>query len=229
MREADVAIRLRQPTQPDLIQRKLFTVHFHAYASPEYLKRFGTPRSHEDLDNHRLLVLGGSTVPTYLRSSRLADRRRPRRQGAAHAVAHHQQRARPAARLPARARHRDAARLSGRGERRTGAACSATSTTSPSMPSSSIRKNSNPLRASRCSATFWSRKRSSGISENLRFCVSESVAWLTCGHLRCSHARRGPYSSCAAGNRSLFLPGGDRGAASCSPLEGDCRLRSARL
>ncbi|MEP0451427.1 MAG: LysR family transcriptional regulator, partial [Roseibium sp.] len=27
MREADVAIRLRQPTQPDLIQRKLFTVH----------------------------------------------------------------------------------------------------------------------------------------------------------------------------------------------------------
>ena len=44
MREADVAIRLRQPTQPDLIQRKLFSVHFHAYASPEYLKRFGTPR-----------------------------------------------------------------------------------------------------------------------------------------------------------------------------------------
>ena len=60
MREADVAIRLRLPTQPDLIQRKLFTMHFHAYASPEYLKRFGTPRSHEDLDHHRLLVLGGS-------------------------------------------------------------------------------------------------------------------------------------------------------------------------
>ena len=69
MREADVAIRLRLPTQPDLIQRKLFTMHFHAYASPEYLKRFGTPRSHEDLDHHRLLVLGGSTVPTHLRSS----------------------------------------------------------------------------------------------------------------------------------------------------------------
>ena len=50
MREADVAIRLRQPTQPDLIQRKLFSVHFHAYASPEYLKRFGTPRSHDELD-----------------------------------------------------------------------------------------------------------------------------------------------------------------------------------
>src|SRR5207244_12441300 len=31
MREADVAIRLRQPVQPDLIQRKLFSMHFHAY------------------------------------------------------------------------------------------------------------------------------------------------------------------------------------------------------
>ncbi len=60
MREADVAIRLRQPTQPDLIQRKLFSVHFHAYASPEYLKRFGTPRTLEDLDKHRILVLGGN-------------------------------------------------------------------------------------------------------------------------------------------------------------------------
>jgi DNA-binding transcriptional LysR family regulator len=69
MREADVAIRLRQPTQPDLIQRKLFSVHFHAYASPEYLKRFGTPRSFEDLDNHRLLVLGGN-IPTYLQNTR---------------------------------------------------------------------------------------------------------------------------------------------------------------
>jgi DNA-binding transcriptional LysR family regulator len=61
MREADVAIRLRQPTQPDLIQRKLFSVHFHAYASPEYLKRFGTPRQPEDLDTHRIVVLGGQT------------------------------------------------------------------------------------------------------------------------------------------------------------------------
>jgi len=68
MREADVAIRLRQPTQPDLIQRKLFSVHFHVYASPEYLKHFGTPRTFEDLDNHRVLVLGGN-IPTYLQRS----------------------------------------------------------------------------------------------------------------------------------------------------------------
>jgi DNA-binding transcriptional LysR family regulator len=70
MREADVAIRLRQPVQPDLIQRKLFSVHFHAYASPEYLKRFGTPRAAEQLDSHRIIVLGGGSVPAYLQNVR---------------------------------------------------------------------------------------------------------------------------------------------------------------
>ena len=68
MREADVAIRLRQPTQPDLIQRKLFSVHFHAYASPEYLKRFGTPKEFAQLDQHRIVLLGGSIVPPYLQN-----------------------------------------------------------------------------------------------------------------------------------------------------------------
>jgi DNA-binding transcriptional LysR family regulator len=67
MREADVAIRLRQPQQPDLIQRKLFSVKFHAYASPEYLKRKGTPRSLEDIDNHPIIMLGGS-VPQHLQN-----------------------------------------------------------------------------------------------------------------------------------------------------------------
>ena len=65
MREADVAIRLRQPIQPDLIQRKLFTVHHHVYAAPEYLKRHGMPLSAGDLDNHKLLTFGPAS-PTYL-------------------------------------------------------------------------------------------------------------------------------------------------------------------
>ena len=64
MRQADVGIRMRQPSQPDLIQRKLFSVKFHAFASPEYLKRFGTPQSLADLDQHRILLLGGGTVPS---------------------------------------------------------------------------------------------------------------------------------------------------------------------
>jgi DNA-binding transcriptional LysR family regulator len=66
MRKADVAIRLRQPTQPDLVQRKLFTVHFHVYASPDYIKRFGEPNSAADLDDHRIINIGENT-PSYLR------------------------------------------------------------------------------------------------------------------------------------------------------------------
>jgi DNA-binding transcriptional LysR family regulator len=64
MREADVAIRLRRPTQPDLIQRKLFTVHHHVYASSEYIRRRGMPKSVEDLDNHTILTFG--QAPQYL-------------------------------------------------------------------------------------------------------------------------------------------------------------------
>lgn len=65
MRQADIALRLRQPVQADLIQRRLFTVHFHVYASKDYLKRHGQPDKIEDIDRHRILTYGG-TVPPYL-------------------------------------------------------------------------------------------------------------------------------------------------------------------
>jgi DNA-binding transcriptional LysR family regulator len=61
MREADVAIRLRRPTQPDLIQRKLFTVHHHLFASIEYVKNHGIPKSIEDLDKHRVMIFQGAS------------------------------------------------------------------------------------------------------------------------------------------------------------------------
>jgi DNA-binding transcriptional LysR family regulator len=57
MRQADIAIRTQKPTQPDLIQRKLFAMGFHAYCSTEYVKRFGTPRTLEELDGHRIVLL----------------------------------------------------------------------------------------------------------------------------------------------------------------------------
>ena len=65
MREADIAIRMRRPAQPDLIQRRLFTVHYHAFASPDYVKRFGEPKTIADLDEHRLVSFGGNE-PSYL-------------------------------------------------------------------------------------------------------------------------------------------------------------------
>lgn len=65
MRHADCAIRLRQPQQPDLIQRRLFTVHMHVYASASYLARYGKPKTLEELDNHRIISFG-EPVPPYL-------------------------------------------------------------------------------------------------------------------------------------------------------------------
>jgi DNA-binding transcriptional LysR family regulator len=63
MREADVAIRMSPPRQPDLVQRHLMTVRYHIYASTEYLKRFGTPQKPEDLDKHRIIVYGQDAHP----------------------------------------------------------------------------------------------------------------------------------------------------------------------
>jgi DNA-binding transcriptional LysR family regulator len=64
-RQADIAIRLRRPVQQGLIQRKLFTVHYHIYASTVYLKEHGTPHSLEELDNHRIMTFG--QAPDYLK------------------------------------------------------------------------------------------------------------------------------------------------------------------
>jgi DNA-binding transcriptional LysR family regulator len=66
MRQADVAVRLRAPTQPDLVRRKLFTVHFHVYASPAYIERFGEPKVTADIDKHRIVIFG-ENAPTYLK------------------------------------------------------------------------------------------------------------------------------------------------------------------
>ena len=66
MREADVALRLREPMQPDLIRRRLFTVHFHAYASADYLKKHGQPRKIADLDEHRLVAFVAPTATHFL-------------------------------------------------------------------------------------------------------------------------------------------------------------------
>jgi DNA-binding transcriptional LysR family regulator len=63
MREADVAVRLTPPTQPDLIQRHLVTVHMHVYAAASYIKDHGMPNTVEELDDHRIIVYGEDTRP----------------------------------------------------------------------------------------------------------------------------------------------------------------------
>ncbi|HEY8947415.1 MAG TPA: LysR family transcriptional regulator [Rhizomicrobium sp.] len=62
-READIAIRMRAPVQADLIQRKLFTVHYHLYADQKYLAKAGTPQNFGDLTKHALIAYGESAAP----------------------------------------------------------------------------------------------------------------------------------------------------------------------
>jgi len=63
MRQADVAIRLTPPTQPDLVQRHLMTLHYRVYAAPEYLQQNGMPKNARDLDKHRIVVYGDDARP----------------------------------------------------------------------------------------------------------------------------------------------------------------------
>ena len=63
MREADVAIRMSPPRQPDLIQRHLVSVQVHIYASNDYVQKHGAPKRPEDLEEHRIIVYGEDARP----------------------------------------------------------------------------------------------------------------------------------------------------------------------
>jgi DNA-binding transcriptional LysR family regulator len=62
-READLALRMRAPVQADLIQRKLFTAHYHMYAAKSYLKNHPTPQSLDDISDHAIIVYGETAAP----------------------------------------------------------------------------------------------------------------------------------------------------------------------
>jgi len=55
MREADVAIRLFEPSQPDLIKRKIGDVTFHLVGAKSYLKEKGLPKTMADLKKYTLV------------------------------------------------------------------------------------------------------------------------------------------------------------------------------
>jgi DNA-binding transcriptional LysR family regulator len=63
MREADVAIRMHPPKQPDLVQRHLMNIEWQVCASPDYLKKHGVPQRPEDLDAHKLILFGDYHPP----------------------------------------------------------------------------------------------------------------------------------------------------------------------
>ncbi len=74
MREADVAIHMKEPSQADLIRKRLMSVHMRLYASPSYLEAKGTPSTIEEMTDHRLIcqnlsvpqVAAGATLVHHL-------------------------------------------------------------------------------------------------------------------------------------------------------------------
>jgi DNA-binding transcriptional LysR family regulator len=62
MREADVAIRMKEPSQADLIRKRLMGVHMALYAAPDYLAQRGTPLSTDDLCDHRLICQNANSA-----------------------------------------------------------------------------------------------------------------------------------------------------------------------
>ena len=49
MREADVAIRMKEPAQADLIRKRLMSVRMCRFASPQYIAQSGAIETIEDL------------------------------------------------------------------------------------------------------------------------------------------------------------------------------------
>ncbi|PRY78839.1 DNA-binding transcriptional LysR family regulator [Yoonia maritima] len=74
MREADVAIRMKEPSQADLIRKRLMSVRMRLYASEEYIAKHGMINDVEDITNHRLIcqslnstqVSAGATLVQHL-------------------------------------------------------------------------------------------------------------------------------------------------------------------
>ena len=57
MREADVAIRMKEPSQADLVRKRLMSVNMRLYAMPAYLDAHGRPEKLEDLHFHRVICM----------------------------------------------------------------------------------------------------------------------------------------------------------------------------
>jgi DNA-binding transcriptional LysR family regulator len=73
MREADVAIRMKEPSQADLIRKRLMTVQMRLYASEHYLDERGLPESLNDLSSHRIICQNPS-APQVAVSASLVQR-----------------------------------------------------------------------------------------------------------------------------------------------------------
>ncbi|MDZ4093412.1 MAG: LysR family transcriptional regulator [Paracoccaceae bacterium] len=73
MREADVAIRMKEPSQADLIRKRLMNIRMRLYATPEYLAEHGTPATMDDFSQHRLICQHAGTSQVAAGAALVAD------------------------------------------------------------------------------------------------------------------------------------------------------------
>ena len=63
MREADVAVRMKEPSQADLVRKRLMDIRMQLFATPRYLDQAGTPERLSDLSGgHRLICQNTSAT-----------------------------------------------------------------------------------------------------------------------------------------------------------------------
>lgn len=60
--EVDVALQPYTPDQPELVQNLLMGWHRKLYASRDYLKKYGVPKTVEDLSHHKLIGFGSEKI-----------------------------------------------------------------------------------------------------------------------------------------------------------------------
>ena len=83
-RIADIAVRVKKPTQSNLIFKKFVNFHNHIYASSDYLQDKGMPRNINDLDKHDLICFGSglpspiSNIDWILKVGKEKGKRRPK-------------------------------------------------------------------------------------------------------------------------------------------------------
>jgi DNA-binding transcriptional LysR family regulator len=83
-RTADIAVRVKRPTQGNLIFKKFVNFHNHIYASSTYIQNKGMPRSINDLDKHDLICFGTglpspvSNIDWILSIGKSKQKRRPK-------------------------------------------------------------------------------------------------------------------------------------------------------
>ncbi len=73
MREADVAIRMSEPQQADLIRRPLFAPSMRFYATQSYIDAHGAPNTLDEFEKHRLISYSPHARSPYPAQTWLAD------------------------------------------------------------------------------------------------------------------------------------------------------------